>query len=680
MACCKSILVKSKSKQETSTSPFLEEVLKAHNQYRTTHVVAPLALNKEMSALALKWANNLVETNSFKHSGTSYNGKTLGENIAIKWSSTPVEYTGQEITDQWYSESRNYTYGNQYQPDCGHFTQVVWKGSAELGVGIAKNEDGRTIVVANYSYPAGNTRFGEFEGGVASAALPPLPRLTYSHVLQIKTPRSSHSVSRKSGLLVPMNPSRVLALQKDTRVFYGSGAPLHGDVFSNGLPVKAAVAVLEQVGGCKSVSPLLRMRRQVFVVRQRRHLVESPKTTMANKQFVDDLMKAHNEYRAIHQVPPLVENDDLNELAQKWANQLANSNMFVHSQSNFKGSKVGENIAMKMTSSQEEYSGQEVTDQWYNEVQMYRFGGRRYSGLFMCSEYDNNIFPRIKSVDVNKSTTTALSVPSGTSSNLNKESSAEVLKVSGARSNSTDISIKSGRSQSTECANNSNNNSCIKVPALMICTGGSLKEIGSDSLEDMSRLGDKHKLKTPFVDSLLKMHNKLRARHDAPVLMHSDELSKYAQEWAEFLAHMDQIKHSPCTLKGQRLGENIACKFDMAGFVDYSAKEVALQWYSEHLNYDFSTHKGTNAGQFTQMVWKSTRHMGVGKAKSPEGKVVVVASYRPPGNVVGQYEENVAPPNEDIPEEGIKAILSTSKTAVTGCMSMLRKFGMDKKA
>ena len=40
----------------------------------------------------------------------------------------------------------------------GHFTQVVWKGSEELGVGRATYNDGKfnyEIVVANY-YPAGN--------------------------------------------------------------------------------------------------------------------------------------------------------------------------------------------------------------------------------------------------------------------------------------------------------------------------------------------------------------------------------------------------------------------------------------------------------------------------------------------------------------------------------------------
>ena len=37
----------------------------------------------------------------------------------------------------------------------GHFTQVVWRDSLELGVGMARNRNGEVYVVANYN-PAGN--------------------------------------------------------------------------------------------------------------------------------------------------------------------------------------------------------------------------------------------------------------------------------------------------------------------------------------------------------------------------------------------------------------------------------------------------------------------------------------------------------------------------------------------
>ena len=49
------------------------------------------------------------------------------------------------------------------------------------------------------------------------------------------------------------------------------------------------------------------------------------------------------------------------------------------------------------------------------------------------------------------------------------------------------------------------------------------------------------------------------------------------------------------------------------------------------------------AGHFTQVVWKGSKELGIGKAVKGD-KVFVVASYRPPGNYAGRFKENVFPP------------------------------------
>lgn len=46
----------------------------------------------------------------------------------------------------------------------GHFTQIVWKNTQYLGVGIAKNAYGRTVIVATY-FPPGNYK-GQFINNV----------------------------------------------------------------------------------------------------------------------------------------------------------------------------------------------------------------------------------------------------------------------------------------------------------------------------------------------------------------------------------------------------------------------------------------------------------------------------------------------------------------------------------
>lgn len=39
----------------------------------------------------------------------------------------------------------------------GHFTQMVWRGSREFGIGRAKGASGYVYIVANYN-PRGNVR------------------------------------------------------------------------------------------------------------------------------------------------------------------------------------------------------------------------------------------------------------------------------------------------------------------------------------------------------------------------------------------------------------------------------------------------------------------------------------------------------------------------------------------
>lgn len=48
-------------------------------------------------------------------------------------------------------------------------------------------------------------------------------------------------------------------------------------------------------------------------------------------------------------------------------------------------------------------------------------------------------------------------------------------------------------------------------------------------------------------------------------------------------------------------------------------------------------------GHFTQVVWKDSTELGVGCAKTDNGKTYVVANYNPPGNMMGKFKENVFP-------------------------------------
>ena len=75
-----------------------------------------------------------------------------------------------------------------------------------------------------------------------------------------------------------------------------------------------------------------------------------------------------------------------------------------------------------------------------------------------------------------------------------------------------------------------------------------------------------------------------------------------------------------------------------------TGRKVTDMWYEEHDQYRYGNPGfSKQTGHFTQIVWQSSKEMGVGKAVSSSGAQFVVARYQPPGNVRGQFPENVKP-------------------------------------
>ena len=131
---------------------FCYEALQTHNHYRKLHQVEPLKLNKDLCKIAEKYSKHLASIGYLEHSDNCYHDDALGENLYFCFGMDP---TGSLVTKNWYSEVKNYKYNGDWSNGTGHFTQIVWKESKEVGFGKCKNQKGKTFVVANY-YPAGN--------------------------------------------------------------------------------------------------------------------------------------------------------------------------------------------------------------------------------------------------------------------------------------------------------------------------------------------------------------------------------------------------------------------------------------------------------------------------------------------------------------------------------------------
>ncbi|GLH15865.1 Venom allergen 5 [Gryllus bimaculatus] len=157
---------KKSAKEEGSDgySNFAEDCLAAHNVYRAKHDVPPLKLSKKMCQYSEEWAKRLATTGKLEHRPNN----EFGENLFCVWSSDPNhKVTGREPVDNWYAEIKNHVFGKEPRDlKTGHFTQVVWKDSRTLGVGMARSRGGNTFVVANYDPP------GNFIGNFATHVPP----------------------------------------------------------------------------------------------------------------------------------------------------------------------------------------------------------------------------------------------------------------------------------------------------------------------------------------------------------------------------------------------------------------------------------------------------------------------------------------------------------------------------
>jgi len=134
-----------------------QEALDFHNKVRKDVGTAPLEWSAELAAYAQAWADNLAKRNcAFEHRPHSGEFKQIhGENIF--WGSG-MAYTVVTASKSWYDEIKEYKHAplnNDNWSVAGHYTQMVWKSTTQVGIAKAICQGGETLIVANYD-PAGN--------------------------------------------------------------------------------------------------------------------------------------------------------------------------------------------------------------------------------------------------------------------------------------------------------------------------------------------------------------------------------------------------------------------------------------------------------------------------------------------------------------------------------------------
>ncbi|KAJ7370393.1 hypothetical protein OS493_032570 [Desmophyllum pertusum] len=133
---------------EAAIPPFKDQCMKWHNEYRNKHQADSVKWSDTLAKEAEDWANYLANENKFEHKGA-------GENLYISGKPTPEEPCT-EATQLFYGEVKDYDFSKPgFSGETGHFTQLVWKNTKEMGAAQVPRKDGRLIIVIRYS-PAGN--------------------------------------------------------------------------------------------------------------------------------------------------------------------------------------------------------------------------------------------------------------------------------------------------------------------------------------------------------------------------------------------------------------------------------------------------------------------------------------------------------------------------------------------
>jgi len=125
-----------------------DEMLEAHNAVRSRLGLPPLVWSDKLAAVAQQWVEALLARDEFIHRPRSAYGENLFEMAGAHASPT-------QVVSLWASEARNYDYAsNRCNGVCGHYTQIVWRDSTEVGCGLARSAR-REVWACEYN-PPGN--------------------------------------------------------------------------------------------------------------------------------------------------------------------------------------------------------------------------------------------------------------------------------------------------------------------------------------------------------------------------------------------------------------------------------------------------------------------------------------------------------------------------------------------
>ena len=141
----------------------IDKLIFMHEFVRGILEIDLLTPSTDLEKIAQSYAETLEENpeNLLKtHSGNTYKGSELGENIYV---GKNQEGISEVAVETWLDEGEIYYENPENYKLAQHFTQLVWKSTKLIGCGMSCNTD-KCYIVCNY-YPAGNV-INEYDNNV----------------------------------------------------------------------------------------------------------------------------------------------------------------------------------------------------------------------------------------------------------------------------------------------------------------------------------------------------------------------------------------------------------------------------------------------------------------------------------------------------------------------------------
>ncbi|PHT57563.1 Pathogenesis-related protein 1A [Capsicum annuum] len=127
------------------------DIVLAHNNARAQVGVPlpPLTWNDTVAAYANQYASTRLAECTLVHSDSPY-----GENLAMGYD----DFSAVEAVNMWVGEKPNYDCdSNSCKQDmCGHYTQVIWQNTLQVGRARLKCDNGEAWFVSCTYFPPGN--------------------------------------------------------------------------------------------------------------------------------------------------------------------------------------------------------------------------------------------------------------------------------------------------------------------------------------------------------------------------------------------------------------------------------------------------------------------------------------------------------------------------------------------